>query len=485
MLSVKASSAKTALNAKNLAGLGAERLAELLMELGAGDASIKRRLRMELAAASGSADVAREVTKRLRAIVKARSFVEWPKIKELRADLELQQRTIAEQVAKIDATEALELMWRFLALANSVLNRCDDSSGVVGDIFRGAVEDLARLARVVKPAPDMLADKVYAALLENRFGQYDRLIEALVEPLGREGLERLKGNFAQLSKEPVKKPAAAERKAVGWGSHSGPIYEDEIEERQRQSAIRHALKSIADAQGDVDSFIAQYDAKSKTMPAIATEIAQRLLTAGRLDEAWSAINAVDESRARWLPYEWETTRLEILETSGRLAEAQAFRWAYFERSLSADHLRAYLKRLPDFDDIEAEQRALDFAMGAKDHLHALHFLIGWPALDRAAMLVEKHAGAWDGNFYEILTPAAAALEAKSPLGATILRRAMIDYTLDHAKSTRYRHAARHLAECDSLAAAIDDFGALAPHKAYVAALQAKHGRKAGFWEHVV
>ena len=48
----------------------------------------------------------------------------------------------------------------------------------------------------------------------------------------------------------------------------------------------------------MDSFIAQYDAKSKTMPAIATEIAQRLLTAGRLDEAWSAINAVDESRAR-------------------------------------------------------------------------------------------------------------------------------------------------------------------------------------------
>ena len=134
-MSVKASSAKTALNAKNLAGLGAERLAELLMELGAGDASIKRRLRMELAAASGSANVAREVTKRLSAIAKARSFVEWPKVKELRADLELQQRTIAEQVAKIDAAEALELMWRFLALANSVLNRCDDSSGVVGDIF--------------------------------------------------------------------------------------------------------------------------------------------------------------------------------------------------------------------------------------------------------------------------------------------------------------------------------------------------------------
>jgi hypothetical protein len=123
-------------------------------------------------------------------------------------------------------------------LANPVLDRCDDSNGVVSDIFLGAIEDLARLARQVKPAPDALADRVYAALLENRFGQYDLLIETLGDTLGREGLERLKGKFTQLSTEPAKKPAAAERKAIGWGSHSGPIYEDELQERQRQSAIR-------------------------------------------------------------------------------------------------------------------------------------------------------------------------------------------------------------------------------------------------------
>jgi hypothetical protein len=480
----KASSAKTGLNAKNLANLGAERLAELLMDLGARDASVKRRLRLELAAATGSADVIRELTKRLTTIANAHSFVEWPKIKELAAHLGLQRSAIAEQVAKIDAAEALELMWRFLALANPVLDRCDDSSGVVSDIFLGAIEDLARLAREVKPAPDALADRVYAALLENRFGQYDRLIETLADTLGREGLERLKGKFTQLSKEPAEKPAAAERKAIGWGSHSCPIYEDELQERQRQSTIRLALQDIADAQGDVDSFIAQHDDKSKTVPAIAAGIAQRLLAAERVEEAWSAINAIGENRPDWLPCEWETTRLAILEALGRSEEAQAFRWTCFERSLSADHLRAYLKRLPDFDDIEAEQRALGFVMGVEDHLQALHFLIAWPALDKAAKLVEEHTGAWDGNRYESLTPAADALEAKRPLAATILRRAMIDYALDNAKSTRYRHAARHLAECESLAVAIPDFGALAPHKAYVAALKSKHGRKTGFWEHV-
>src|SRR5262249_43817125 len=156
-------SAKTTLNAKNLANLGAERLAELLIELGSGDAAIKRRLRLELAAANGSAGVAREAKKRLATIAKARPFVEWPKIKQLGADLELQRRTIVEQVAKIDPAEALALMWQFLALANSVLNRCDDSSGTVSGVFRGAVEDLASLARQVKPAPELLAGTVYGA----------------------------------------------------------------------------------------------------------------------------------------------------------------------------------------------------------------------------------------------------------------------------------------------------------------------------------
>src|SRR5262249_21732693 len=159
---------------------------------------------------------------------------------------ELQRRTIVEQVAKIDPAEALALMWQFLALANSVLNRCDDSSGTVSGVFRGAVEDLASLARQVKPAPELLAGTVYGALLENAHGQYDGLIEALSDTLGPEGLKQLKAKFVELASIPAEKPAGKERKAVGWGSHSGHIYEDELQERLRKSTIDHALKDIAD-----------------------------------------------------------------------------------------------------------------------------------------------------------------------------------------------------------------------------------------------
>jgi hypothetical protein len=86
--------------------------------------------------------------------------------------------------------------------------------------------------------------------------------------------------------------------------------------------------------------------------------------------------------------------------------------------------------------------------------------------------------------YYLLDPTAQLIEHKNPLAATLLRRAMIEDTLDGAKSTRYKHAARHLLECSSLARGIQDFGAFETHEMFVGRLRAKHGRKTGFWAQV-
>jgi hypothetical protein len=171
----------------------------------------------------------------------------------------------------------------------------------------------------------------------------------------------------------------------------------------------------------------------------------------------------------------------VMESLGRAEDAQAFRWRCFERHLNATHLRDYLKRLPDFADIEAEERALGLVHASRHFHEALWFFVHWPALDRAADLVVTRARELDGNLYHILVPAAEALEAKHPLAATLIRRALIDFTLGAARSTRYRHAARHLLECQALAGHIDDFGGFETHEAYRARLRAEHGRKASFW----
>ncbi|MGQ0483841.1 MAG: DUF6880 family protein [Hyphomicrobiales bacterium] len=471
---------KTTLNAKNLEVLGAERLAELLIEISAGSATAQRRLRLELAALQSPAELAKAIRKRLTTIARSRSFVDRHEVRALAGDLETQRRAIADRVAKTNPDEALDLMWRFLALANPVFGRCDDSDGAVGGIFAAACGDLGRIAKQAKSDQEVLAGRVFTALNENDYAQYDDLIPVLAELLGPVGLDRLKAQFIELSKTPVETPRQEERKVIGWGS-GGPLYADEIAIRQRASAIRLALEQIADAQGDVDAFIAQQSGNAKSAPSVAAEIASRLLAAGRAEEAWSAIEAVDKNRPGWIPFEWEQTRLEVLEALGRTGEAQAFRWECFERALEPQHLRAYLKRLPDFDDIETEERALSYALGYGEVHRALLFLVTWPSLEKASALALRRSQELNGNHYEILAPAADALAAKHPLAATILLRAMIDFTLEKNRSSRYRHAARHLAECASLASSIAEFGDRESHAAYVTRLRAKHGRKSSFW----
>ena len=114
---------KTTLNAENLEALGAQRLAESLMDVAMGDAATKRRLRLELLAREAPETMAAEVRKRLTQIERARSFADWRKVRELAADLDAQRHAIVDQVAKNDPVEALELMWRFMDLAKSVHER--------------------------------------------------------------------------------------------------------------------------------------------------------------------------------------------------------------------------------------------------------------------------------------------------------------------------------------------------------------------------
>lgn len=266
----------------------------------------------------------------------------------------------------------------------------------------------------------------------------------------------------------------------------------------RALVLRSALQALADGESDVDAYIALVPPEERRMPPQGAEIGCRLLAAGRAAEALAALEqsmpkpsatkagrddgfhliglAADDA--------WEAAYIEALEATGRQAEGQRLRWAAFEERLSADRLRAYLKRLPDFDDVEAEERAMKRALGFRSFPTALAFFTGWPDQARAAELVLARASEIDGNLYYLLDPAARLIEGKHPLAATLLRRTMIEDTLEGAKSTRYKHAARHLLECWSLLAGIQDFRTFETHEVFLGRLRAKHGRKTGFWSQV-
>lgn len=468
------------LNKANLEKLGAEKLAELVMELVEGSAALQRRARLELSAAQGPKEIASDIRKRFATLRRSKTYVDWRKQRALAKDLEGNLGMIETHVAPTSPNEAFELLWSFLLLASSIYERTDDSNGRLGGIFAEAVELIAKVSPRMKLDPKFLAERILYAVSESGYGEFDGIIPAMSEAMGQEGLEHLKQITTAWA---VDKPSKAELDHYNrYGLSTNPEGAMATNRRLTASVI---LADVADAQGDVDAYMARYTPEQLTFHTIAPEVARRLLDAGRVDEAFAiVIGAREAENAKRYPtysYELDQIFAECLARQGKTDELKAHLLASFESSLSEKSLRAYLKLLPDFDDIDAEEKALDY-VEAHPHLGAaIHFLVRWPSLTRASRTIVMRADELNGDAYYTLTDAASSLEPEFPLAATLLRRAMIVDTLNGAKSKRYRYAAKHLAECAQGDVVIEDYCGHPRHAEFEAGLREKHARKYGFW----
>ena len=439
--------AKRTLNAQNLESLGVAALAELLIEVSAGNAVIQRRLRLALAAAGGAEEAAREVRKRLAAIARSTTYIDSAKRKALLADLEAQQQAISGPIATAEPALAVELQVRLLELAEGVLDRCSDSTGAVMGLFERAVPTLATLATAAATGSEALVEHAAELLQENGYGQCDELIPSLVPLLGAAGLQELE-------------QALLKRGALG----------------------RLTREQLAQGRGDLDAYLELFEPSQLTWPDTAAEVAGQLLRGGRAEQALAVLDGAAKATRIMEAEEWHATRIAVLEALGRSEEAQQHRWQVFCQTLSIPLLRDYLNRLDDFADVEAEERAFAVVEQHPMPLAALQFLVFWPALPRAARYVIAQREAWDGDAYEIYEPAAERLSADHPVAASVLLRAMVVFALVMGRSKRYRYAAEHLRQCERLDARIDDWQGLEPHITFEGRLREATALKWSFWQ---
>jgi hypothetical protein len=229
---------------------------------------------------------------------------------------------------------------------------------------------------------------------------------------------------------------------------------------ERGGIDRHLREQIAQARGDVEAYLALFDDRQLSWPDTAASVALQLLRAAPA---------------------WDDARIAVLEALGRSEEAQRHRWQCFCRTLAIPRLRAYLQHLADFEDGEAEAEALAVAEAHPQPLLALQFLVGWPALPRAARHVLSHRRTWDGEAFEIYGPAAERLSADHPLAATVLLRSMVVFALASGRSQRFRHAAGHLRACEVLDVRIDGWQGVESHAGFVGRLREEFATSRSFW----
>lgn len=454
--SKRPAAASKRLTAANLEAMGPERLAALLLELSDSQPNLKRRLRMELAAEVGAADLAAEIDKRLLSLDASKARVSWRKRGEMIVDLHGLRRVIALRLGALDAPAAMARLLAFLDLSDGLSLRVKDPKGELDAVFTAAAEDLAGLAEAT-PAPLALAGPLADRLLRGRTVWAGWLAIAL-PALGAEF-----GKALQASLQVVMEARPAHRPAP------------------------QILRAVADAAGDADAFIDTVPANLRVDPSTGAAIAGRLLAAGRVDEALKAL-AVSDPRNKGGRFglgrgdadvpgmsAWQEVYIDALDADGQVDAAQAERWAAFEQTLSPDPLRAYLKRLSDFDDVVAADRALEFAAAHRKFGVALDFLMEWPALPEASAMILTRRSEIEGE-PEPLVAHANRLEGRYPLAALLLLRAALVAAL--RDKGLQDQAEAWLQDAESLASRIADLKGAESHDAFLAQLSA---RRASTW----
>ncbi|MCD9149887.1 DUF6880 family protein [Pseudophaeobacter flagellatus] len=365
---------------------------------------------------------------------------------------------------------AIDRLLRFIATHELVFERVDDSSGRVQDVYYQAIQATGVLTPSLPvPEADALPDKIMTALGESTHGYLADVTDAVAPHLPQDSLSRWDGDLKDAIAERQTEEAA--RKSDGW------FYSI----TSQWAGMRQILAS---ARGDLDLLIA-LEVKKKPHMQDTLAIAAQLLEAGRSAEALEWVRKpgrrIFGETDDGLSPERVSLEARILDATGDRSAAQALRWRCFEARLSADILREYLKLLPDFEDIEAEDRAHTFALEKAKAEEALQFFLDWPRLDLAAKLIATHPHRWDGGDWHILPKIAGLLEHDHPPAATILYRALLDSILDRARSKAYGHGAKYLGKLGLLAGEADPIrpGGMVDHAAYLAKLKT-HTRKSGF-----
>ena len=179
--------AKRKLTIESLSKLGRRKLAELLIAEAAGNHQLTQTLNLAISAEEGPAALGASLGTRLATLAKSRSMLSYDEGRELIAELDGLRTTIVETLGPQESRLAFELLLKLIDLHPSILERVDDSSGRVGNVFRTACDDLGPLAQRASIEPDALAATVFQKVTSNSYGIYDGLIISLDAALGRQG----------------------------------------------------------------------------------------------------------------------------------------------------------------------------------------------------------------------------------------------------------------------------------------------------------
>lgn len=405
------------------------------------------------------------IAKRIQSLKRGRKFIDWRASGGFARDLDSIMTDIESGLLYASPEHAFVLMDKFLATADAVMNRVDDSSGEIGGIYQSAVLLWLTAAKAWgDPKVDWL-ERVYQLDQSNDYGVLDPVLPNSHILLGQDQLQQLADRYeaeyhqADKNKDP----------------------DDNYNWDARKACV--ALGCVAEALTDPDLYehsvlIDSPDPNDLQKKSIVT--------------MYIKFNQLDGA-LRWLSTDWESRfeqdRLrqleQVYELSGDKDQLRDIRKKMYQQNGSYSSLERYLETLNKDEQIAARRTAISQAEQGGNIITCADMLLQLDEAERAQQLIVLRHHELEECYYAHLTTLVKAFEqAGCQLAATACYRALLLDILNRGYSKAYTHAARYFKKLDSMAGEISDFEPLIEHITFLNQLETDHGRKRSFWDRV-
>jgi len=368
---------------------------------------------------------------RLNGLKRRRKFIDWRGVPEFALELEMLIASLRESVR--DPKTGLDLISQFFECDGRILERCDDSSGMIGDVFRFD----ARNAFVSYAS--QCSDKEYVSRLLFRLYEHDDygvrtdLISDASEFLPEAELRTLLDEFWERAKAEQPGSFAADKWWLGVELLARQLGDPNLYEKAVLAA--DPKLSVVTCMKIARAYLENDD------PEMALFWMKRIPKTDRF-------RADEQEELLYAIYE----KLKDRENMAKVA------WRLFNESRSIRTLNMLLRALGEDKRkrlIEEQTKAIlnDSTLSYAD----AKFLVDVGRLDDAAEYLLRHRGELNGDLYHLLLPLAKALEEGGRfLGASIVYRALLESILDRAQTRYYHHGVRYLRKLDALSVEIED-----------------------------
>lgn len=426
--------------------------------------------------------MANNLSQRIKNLADDECFINYSASQKFSYDLESLLNEIEKYILPENPELALSLTEKFLATADVVYARCDDSMGCIGEVYRNAIIQWLAVAQQVRKLAlyeDIhWLERVSYYFDNNDYGVFDNIIPNSADLLSKGELHQLAISFENDAKQAL------------FSKQSSQNSNHNLSYNRTASHACIGLESVAEALKDIDLFERATllispepnELQMKSLVKFALLIKQPDRAMIWLNKPWSA--------------RFQHEHVQLLEQCYQLqGNTQALKQSRQQSYLDTPsyYTLNQLCQLCDKKEQQAlQQQAIEQASSITCLATAVELLLKLQQVSQANSLLLARSHELAQVAYPHLTTWAQTFAKQSSakqqytLAIMLCYRTLLDDILERGRSKAYHHAATYFKTLQQTAKQFEhnngNYQGVVNQAQYIAQLQSKHWRKRSFWQ---